>query len=224
MDVISADIQNLAQAILNVQFRSLDRANGGDVAGFLSMQSGSAIDFLSGASLTSETGSTVLLKGSAPIPVSFEYARVFIDLNNLGTLEQAGNATFGVGSIVDITGHAILRKSLALTSAGRIKLRISELAGTGATNANSNTFDCFTYVGLTADRVFTLTSTGAEIGDVVRISLVPLGTNAFKVDVQNDVANPLITLHAPSVGPFMWADFQFITTSGNHWALVAYGP
>lgn len=203
-------------------FRMLDRISGGTVSGFVTYSSSAATDYLSGASLTSEAGAIVLLTGTALVPISLGYVLVSNDVLNNGTLRQNGNATFGAAAIVDIGGNGIIRKSIACTSAGRIKSRVTFLAGTGNTNDNAVNFDEFIYEGLTGTRTFVLSGTGAEDGDEVTISLVPLGPNANTVHVQDQAFNLLLDLKNGAGLP-VWGDFKYSAHAPAGWRCLRYG-
>lgn len=206
-----ADSVNIPfKGIADKLFRMLDRLGGGTIQSLVQVASGASIEWLNGSFMTVDAGTFIAVQAG-------------VTETHANDVSLNGTTTIGAAGSLDLAGRGIVRQPIALTSTGRIKVRVSELPGTGNTTANANTFDEFLYTALTGDRVFNLDHTNAEDGDRVRVSLASVATGANIVEVRDSGGN-VITLHTVATGPFVWADFTYRGSGTPQWRMTAYGP
>lgn len=136
------------------------------------------------------------------------------------TLNTSASCVSTFAGLVNLSGGAALTSVLAPSGTGRIKKRVHVV-----TDAASNTFgindgDIIVIPSTAAARSWTLTSTGAQEDDVIR--LTAYAATAFDVTILDDGASPIITLRMAAAN-IPWCDLHFKSGAWRYDAF-AYTP
>jgi hypothetical protein len=230
MAVIASDVAALTLATVNISAGSLNKADGGTVAGDVTMTGALILKspdnhIFNGGSLEAVSGGQILIDGGAFFEVDsggfFTVDTGATCTLNTATVPSSGNLTIASGGTLSVAGTESLTGVLLVAANGRIRHNFITGADSDHTYYITDA-DRINVTTLTSNRVYTLGDTNAGAGDEIEICVFNQ-TSANIVTVKDATATTLNTLkHNGGAGEIFWAKFVHNGTHFVNWSYVQF--